>query len=324
MSTEEMSGKYFLGVDTSNYTTSLCLVGEDGAIVSQKRRLLPVKPGEVGLRQSDAVFHHTKALPELSRLLFEEADIDRSCILAVGVSEKPRDAEGSYMPCFLAGVSYASAFSDALGIPLYRFSHQCGHIMAACASCGRKELLTGETLSFHVSGGTTEVLHVSSLQDGLVCRIIGGTNDLNAGQAIDRTGVALGLSFPCGAEMDELSKKSGAVFSPRVSVKDGFCNLSGLQNLTAEMIRKGEKPEDVSKFTFTFLAKTLLKITEDARKSYPSLPVVYAGGVMSNTLIRNTLEKVDRSYFAMGGFSSDNAYGTAVLTLERHFGRYTR
>ncbi len=54
----------FLGIDTSNYTTSIALCDECGRVL-QKKRLLPVKNGERGLRQSDAVFHHTKAYPEL-------------------------------------------------------------------------------------------------------------------------------------------------------------------------------------------------------------------------------------------------------------------
>ena len=52
-----------LGLDTSNYTTSAA-IWQDGAI-HQVKRLLPVKPGELGLRQSDAVFHHVRQLPDI-------------------------------------------------------------------------------------------------------------------------------------------------------------------------------------------------------------------------------------------------------------------
>ena len=57
-----------IGIDTSNYTTSIAYFdGTDGENCS---RLLPVKQGELGLRQSDAVFAHTKCLPALSGCLF--------------------------------------------------------------------------------------------------------------------------------------------------------------------------------------------------------------------------------------------------------------
>jgi len=306
----------FLGIDTSNYTTSLCL--SDGRkIISEQRRLLPVKPGEMGLRQSDALFHHTKALPELCESLFKDIGIDRKDILAVGVSEKPRDVQGSYMPCFLAGVSFATSFAMALDIPLYKSSHQAGHIAAAAVSGQCEDLMESEFISFHVSGGTTEALHVSPFGNGLVCTVIGGTKDLNAGQAIDRCGVALGLPFPCGARMDELSKDSNASFSPKVSVDKGYCNLSGLENMCKKMISECHDTADICRFTFSYIAKTLKKISENIREEYPSLPMLYAGGVMSNTYIRGEISKLPEVYFAEPRYSCDNAFGISYLTMKR-------
>lgn len=307
---------YFLGIDTSNYTTSLCIT--DGTlIVSEQRQLLPVKDGEQGLRQSDALFHHTKALPELCEKLFDGKNIERDKIRAVGVSMRPRDAEGSYMPCFLAGLSFATAFAKALSVPLYGFSHQCGHIMAAAMSSDVPELLEKEFISFHVSGGTTEVLYVSPLSDNLKCRIIGGTRDLNAGQAIDRCGVALGMHFPCGAQMDLLSQKSDKSFVHKVSVDGCYCNLSGLENLAKKMIADGCCPEDICKFTFSYIGNTLKAISENVRAEYGNLPILYAGGVMSNTYIRSVLSEFPDVYFAAAHYSCDNAYGSACLAYSK-------
>ena len=308
--------KLFLGVDTSNYTTSLC-ISDGKSIIAEQRRLLPVKQGDMGLRQSDALFHHTKALPELCSMLFSK-EIDTSKICAVGVSSKPRDVEGSYMPCFLAGVSFAAAFASALSVPLYEFSHQCGHIAAASVSGNCESIMNDEFISFHVSGGTTEVLHVCSLENGLKCEIIGGTKDLNAGQAIDRCGVALGLSFPCGAKMDELSVESTKNYSPTISVTDGFCNLSGLENICKKMISEGEKASDVCKFIFSYIAKTLFTMSNNIRQKYPQLPILYAGGVMSNTYIRNELSKQNNVYFALPKYSSDNAFGISCLASYKY------
>ncbi|MBE6705478.1 MAG: hypothetical protein E7583_09460 [Ruminococcaceae bacterium] len=309
--------RLFLGVDTSNYTTSLC-ISDGHNIISEVRRLLPVKDGEQGLRQSDALFHHTRALPELCNELFSAADIDRKNICAVGVSVRPRDAEGSYMPCFLAGASFATAFSSALNIPMYELSHQAGHIVAAAVSGNCESLLRSDFLSFHVSGGTTEVLRVSSLDDGLKCDIIGGTKDLNAGQAIDRCGVALGMHFPCGREMDALSTHSDKIYSPKISVKDGYCNLSGLENICRKMIDDGANKSDICKFTFCYIGKTLAKISADVRLMYPGLPVLYAGGVMSNTYIRKVLSEFDNVFFARPEYSCDNAFGISCLAARRY------
>ena len=122
--------KTFLGIDTSNYTTSVALYSENGVL--QKKKLLPVKDGERGIRQSDAVFHHTKAYPDLLKELFDAAAYPG--IFAVGASIKPTTQEGSYMPCFLCGEGFARSYAALSDVPVYRTSHQVGHILAALYS----------------------------------------------------------------------------------------------------------------------------------------------------------------------------------------------
>ena len=116
-----------LGFDTSNYTTSVAI--SDGVGGKNCSRLLDVRPGELGLRQSDALFAHVKRLPELARTLF--AEYPGAEISAIGASTRPRAVEGSYMPCFLAGQSTAETMAAALGVPFHAVSHQQGHVAAA-------------------------------------------------------------------------------------------------------------------------------------------------------------------------------------------------
>ena len=175
---------------------------------------LPVKPGELGLRQSDAVFHHTAALPELLRELDAEFPLHR--VDAVGVSEKPRPVEGSYMPCFLTGLAVAQGLALARGVPLVRTTHQQGHIAAALLSAAGASLFARRVLVFHISGGTTELLLCSGTS--VVCRV-GGSTDLYAGQAVDRIGVKLGFAFPAGAELSILASECSEEIKPKVSVK---------------------------------------------------------------------------------------------------------
>lgn len=72
----------------------------------QQKQLLPVREGELGLRQSDAVFAHVKQLGALVEALFEAGPPP---LAGVGASVRPRDAEGSYMPCFLVGEAVAQS-----------------------------------------------------------------------------------------------------------------------------------------------------------------------------------------------------------------------
>ena len=308
----------FLGVDTSNYTTSLCLYDGD-KIIADVRRLLPVKEGQRGLRQSDAVFFHTKALPELSEELFSNAGYSPERLRAVGASQTPRDAEGSYMPCFLTGMSFASGIAHALKLPMYGFSHQAGPISAAVSSCGKPEtFLDGDFFAFHVSGGTTEALICRYDGKTFDCHAVGGTSDASAGQMIDRAGVMAGLKFPCGKELDGLSLKSAKKLPLCVSVKDAYFSMSGLENKTAEYLNNGEDIADVARFLFLSIARAVSECVRALRQKYGYKPVLFAGGVMSNTLIRRELSELDGAYFASPRLSCDNACGTAILAYKRH------
>ena len=309
----------FVGIDTSNYTTSLAIVDEGGRVLANLKAPLPVKAGECGLRQSDAVFAHIKNLPQLMQRAREVLMGYR--VAAVGVSARPRDIEGSYMPCFLAGVAAAEAFAAAASAPLYTFSHQGGHLSAALYSAGAEHLLhTAEFGAFHVSGGTTDMLSVKPLAAEFEVTQMGTSADLHAGQAIDRIGVALGLTFPCGPALEALANENTvAVPRPRISVREGVCNLSGLENLALKLYRETESKPLCAAFVLSFLTETLAAMTAHLRAQRGNIPVVFAGGVMSNKRIAAELSaRFEDIYFAEPQFSADNAAGVALLCRRRH------
>lgn len=300
----------YLGIDTSNYTTSVCLYDSEKNEVISKRRLLPVREGEKGLRQSDAVFHHVQQLPEL----LEQAFFDYSGVItAIGVSYAPRTVEGSYMPCFTVGLSQAQALSSVLHVPVFRFSHQQGHIAAALYSIDRLDYLTLPHIAFHVSGGTTEALLVNRGDGFLPVQTIARTLDLNAGQLIDRIGIKLGLRFPCGRELEALALECDEKISVKATLKDADCCLSGGENLAEKMLREGKSRAYVARFAIEYVLAAVEGISEALRQRYSDLPFVYAGGVMSDSIIRDRLTARYDCLFAKPEFSCDNAAGIAVL-----------
>lgn len=311
----------FAGIDTSNYTTSAALCDEDGRILANIKIPLPVRSGECGLRQSDAVFAHIKNLPELTVRLKEAIAGER--LAAVAVSSKPRDAEDSYMPCFLSGVSAAGMLAVGAGVPLYKTSHQQGHIMAAYRTSGAAEADVleryGAFLAFHVSGGTTECVLVKKGESQFDICLLGGTADLNAGQAIDRIGVRMGLTFPCGPALERLALAyDGKIKGIRISVKDKLCNLSGLENNACRMLVEGRPREEVAAYVFHFISATLMRIAENARLDCGELPIVWAGGVMSNSIIKHELSRLDNVFFTEPQYSADNAVGVALICWENY------
>ena len=300
---------YTLGIDTSNYATSLAVFDTAGEVVCAKKRFLPVKEGQLGLRQSDALFHHTAALPEMLEELGREADLTR--IAAVGVSQKPRPVEGSYMPCFLAGVSAATAFAQARGIPLVRTTHQQGHAAAALFAARGEELFREKVLLFHISGGTTDLLLCDQVR---TIETLGTSTDLYAGQAVDRVGVRLGFAFPAGAEVSRLAAEYTEPIKPKSSVRGMECSLSGLENQCNALLKAGKSPACVCKYCLLCVADTVVKMTRAAQKEYPGLPVVCAGGVMSSDIIRAWVQqRLPQVYFVPGQYSSDNAIGVSIL-----------
>ena len=316
--------KYYVGFDTSNYTTSMAACDENGKIIANVKIPLPVKEGQRGLRQSDAVFLHTKNLPEIFAP-FEELTREYDSVLALGASSKPRDAEDSYMPCFLVGKAQAIGYASAAKAPVYFFSHQSGHIMAALYSASTEggadmeKLLSQPFAAFHVSGGTTEILYVDPRDDEFDVKLIGETTDLNAGQAIDRAGVMMGIKFPCGPEMERLAlNNTEKISKARISVKGLTCCLSGLENLSADVYKKTGSAEATSSYVFEYVAATLDKMTENLRAEYADIPIIYAGGVMSNSIIKQRLSHREGVYFASPAFSADNAAGVALLCRRRH------
>ncbi len=295
-----------LAFDTSNYTTSCAIFGAQEA--QNMSRLLDVQPGQLGLRQSDALFAHVKWLPELTRRLAQET---AGQITSIAASTRPRAVEGSYMPCFMAGASFAQSMANLLRVPFYSFSHQQGHIAAVLWSADRMELLDQPFLSWHLSGGTTELLLVSPEEGLLSCQLIGGTRDLSAGQLIDRTGKLLSLQFPAGKALDTLSKEAEAA-SFHVKVEQGMFSFSGTQNQLEKLYASGASKAEVANSALKTICKAVKKATEQALQCYPGLPVVFSGGVASNSMLRSFMASLD-AVFGAPQYSTDNAMGIAVL-----------
>lgn len=305
----------FLGIDTSNYTTSAALLDTDSMKAVQEKMLLPVKPGEKGIRQSDAVFHHTAQLPLIMEKLF--ANMGECQLDGIGVSYAPRLLEGSYMPCFTVGDGAARSLGAVLGIKPQRTSHQMGHILAGLYSCGKLDLLKEDKpfIAFHASGGTTDLLLCSPDADKVLdIREIGSSLDLKAGQAVDRVGIMMGLQFPCGKELDKLACESKNSFKTKTVLKGLNCCLSGVENLCQKMFDEKEKPCDIAKFCLCFLSVTFEYMISAAFEQYGKMPLICVGGVMSNSLIRKDLTEKFGACFAMPEFSCDNAVGCAVYS----------
>ena len=311
-----MKNNIFMGIDTSNYTTSVAFVDRDGNVLSEKRKLLTVKHGERGLRQSDAFYQHCFNLPDILKEAGQAIDFD--CVKAIGVSTRPRNVEGSYMPVFKCGENFAEFTGTVLNVPIVKFSHQEGHVKAITSF----NSVGNQFLAYHLSGGTNEILRINTMMDGeMTIEIIGKTLDISMGQLIDRVGVKLGFDFPAGQTMDQMAleyeEKLKTNEKPQLTVKPipikGLdINVSGIET---QLLRNGAKyeKEEIAYVLFSKLVACLEKQIKICKTQYPDLKIVFAGGVSKSEFLRKHLK--DQVIF--GQYSSDNAVGTALLARDR-------
>ena len=242
-----------------------------------------------------------------------------SAVSAIGVSDRPCGDDGSYMPCFLAGISAATAFSAVKNVPLVRFTHQQGHIAAALYSAGRLDLLSEKFIAFHVSGGTTQALLVEPDGDNICkTRLIASSLDLKAGQAVDRVGAMLGLDFPAGKELDKLACLCDEKIKVRPVMRGCNCSLSGVENKCKKMLDEGESKEKIARFCIEYICASLDGMAGALLEEYGVLPLVFSGGVMSNSIISKRLSEKYGAFFAAPEFSCDNAAGIAILASMRN------
>ena len=297
-----------IGIDTSAYTTSVAAINQNGEVLLDIKRVLNVPHGMRGLRQSDARVQHHQNLNKIISTLSNQVSLTDVC--GVAVSDKPRPVIGSYMPVFMDGVEKGAQLANQLGVPIYYFSHQEGHIEAIkhFSSQAKAE----KVLCFHLSGGTSELLLVNQSK----IQIIGGSKDISFGQVIDRVGVRLGMSFPAGCQMDQMAfeKKSNTSWLKPIFIEGLQFNLSGIESQCQRRIDEGIIGEVLVSELFQRIAKCLSQVCDLACRQEQIQHIIMAGGVSGSKTVQDYLSQyLKHAQPIYGAYSSDNAVGIALL-----------
>ena len=309
-----MKQRVYLGIDTSCYTTSAAVLDEAGKLIGEGRKILDVKPGRCGLQQSEMVFQHTRNLPYILEGILQGKDYE---LVAIGVSGYPRPIENSYMPAFLAGSGVARTLAAATGAKLHIISHQENHLEAGVWSAGGPD--AERFLLLHASGGTTDLLLAERQANGrFKLTEVGGSIDLHAGQFIDRVGVALGLKFPTGPELEKLAATAEQMVELPVSVRKLNASLSGPATAALRKLEAGADGAALALGVQYALAETFTRMLRNGAAEYNVHAVLLVGGVVSNTYIRNhVIEKLAKRCISVwvpeARFSCDNATGCSAF-----------
>lgn len=306
----------FIGIDTSCYTTSAAIYDEEQGLIAEERTVLKVKAGHRGLSQSEMIYQHVRNLPEL----FKKPGFECNDIAGIGVSAFPRRRADSYMPAFLVGRGTADILGASLHVPVYYFSHQENHAMAAMRHA--PELWGKPFYMIHMSGGTQDVLSVTWKDGEMQMDEWMTSMDITAGQFIDRVGVALGLPFPAGKHLEKLAQSGDDSYKVQPARVRRAFSFSGVETKVQRDIQSGKyAPQNIARGVLSSigmaLKREMLACPFEAGRT-----LIAVGGVMSNLYIRRVMEEICRKkqmnlLLAEPSYSSDNATGNA-------FGAYMR
>ena len=282
-----MADRYILAVESSCDETSVAVLKNEKELLSNiiasqvesHKRFGGVVP-EVASR------HHVEVVTLCIKDALSEAGITAEQLDAVAVTYGP-----GLVGALLVGMAAAKAFAWAHGLPLIPVNHMAGHLMAA----REVQELEYPLLALLVSGGHTELVYVSEPGN---YKIVGETRDDAVGEAYDKVGRVMGLTYPAGREIDELAHKGKDIYDfPRAMIKEDHLefSFSGLKsafiNLHHNAEQKGEVlvKEDLCASFQAAVLDILLAKTKKALERYPVKTLVVAGGVAANQGLRERL-----------------------------------
>lgn len=280
-----------LAIETSCDETS-CAIVKDGRevlsnIISSQidihRKFGGVVP-EIASRK------HIESINNIIQEALDEANVGFKDIDLIGVTRGP-----GLVGALLVGISAAKSLAFGLDIPIVGVNHIEGHI---CANYIQHKDLEPPFTCLVVSGGHSYLLQANGYND---YELIGRTRDDAAGEAFDKVARSLGLPYPGGPFIDKLAKEGNpeAIAFPRVFLENSSYDFSfsGLKtsvlNYIHNMEQKGEEiniPDVAASFQQAVM-DVLVEKTFRLAKSKDSKKIVLAGGVASNSSLRNLMEK---------------------------------
>ena len=276
-----------LSVESSCDETAVAVV-EDGRRVLADEIFSQVKLHEIygGVVPEIAARSHLEVVSLLADRALKTAGVSRSDIDAVACTYAP-----GLIGAVLVGVNFAKSAALALNVPLIPVHHIRGHIAANYLAFPDLE---PPFLCLAISGGNTMLVDVRGYTD---MSILGQTRDDAAGECFDKSARVMGLGYPGGKPIDDLSKQGNdrAYALPRPAVNDGNpydMSFSGLKTAVVNIAHHAQQtgePLDKPGLAASLcraVSEMLVSRTMDAAEKLGYANVAVAGGVAANSRIR--------------------------------------
>ncbi len=279
-----------LAVESTCDETAVALV-EDGRKVLSDQIFSQADLHAVygGVVPEIAARSHLEVISILAERALKEAGVSRKDIGAVACSYAP-----GLIGAVLVGVNFAKSAALALGVPIVPVHHIRGHIAANYLAYPDLE---PPFLCLAISGGNTMLVDVRDYTD---MRIIGQTRDDAAGECFDKSARVMGLGYPGGKPIDDLSKQGDdrryELPRPFVGQNPYDMSFSGLKTAVINIAHHAQQTgEELDKAGLAAslcraVSETLVGRTMAAAKELGYKKIVVAGGVAANSRIRADFE----------------------------------
>lgn len=278
-----------LAIETSCDDTSAAIV-KDGKVLSNivSTQMMHIEYGGV-VPEVASRAHLQKIVPVVNEAILASG-IDKNNIEAVAFTKGP-----GLLGSLLVGVSFAKAYALAKNIPLIEVNHLAAHVLAHFA---QPPYPSFPFLCLTVSGGHTQIIQVNNYLD---MNILGQTLDDAAGEAFDKAGKMMGLTYPAGPLIDKLAALGKPIFTfPEPKLADLNYSFSGIKTSILYFLKKEkeknsafveENLNDLCASIQETIVRTLLYQVEKAAHLTGIKEIAIAGGVSANRRLRTLLQE---------------------------------
>ena len=266
---------YTVGIESTAHTFSVAVASKEGKILSDVREVYKAPEGS-GIHPFEASLSHLRAAPRVLREALDEAAVAKDDVDAIAYSMGP-----GLGPCLRVGAVVARSLALSINKPLVPVNHAMGHVELGCLMTASRDPLV-----LLVSGGHSMVTAFSNGR----WRVLGETLDLTLGQLLDQFGRHVGLSSPCGAEIEEAASRSRRYVPLPYTVKGNDVSFSGVLTSAKKHLDEGEGYDDICFSIQETAFAMMVEATERALAFTGKREVMVVGGVAANRRLSEMME----------------------------------
>jgi len=265
-----------LGIEGTAHTVGVGIVDESAKILANVYEM--VRPEKGGIHPREAANHHAERVVPLIRKAADVAGLDLKEVDVVAFSQGP-----GLGPCLRTVATAARALALSIDAPIVGVNHCVAHLEIGRAISGCKD-----PVLLYVSGGNTQVIAFARGR----YRVFGETLDIGIGNMLDKFAREAGYGFPGGPILEQAAKDGGKLLPLPYSVKGMDVAFSGLLTAALNLMKKGERFQDIAYSIQETAFAMMCEVTERAMAHIEKDEVLLGGGVARNLRLQGMVGRM--------------------------------